>query len=250
MIHRSSISSRLAQKFLNDYTAVMKHYKTEEQIELTKFLQNIFSIYLAEEESEAAKIKWIEEKLESLKKKYGKKFKAYHSGQLHRYFHFDIVLMKVYTTEEFNNLKEQSLTKQERKGFLAMGNNALQHSLDDLYLESEPEETATPIGTITSGKSKQGKVKREANDKRTCLSQDQTVLLMHYLQQERVILRDEHLSDLDAGRAFEILTGYSQHTLRQNLSDVHKNKNNENLRTIDHILTRLKIAIGKDLKEK
>ena len=110
MIHRSSISSRLAQKFLNDYTAVMKHYKTEEQIELTKFLQNVFSIYLAEEESEAAKIKWIEEKLESLKKKYGKNFKAYHNGQLHQYFRFDIVLMKVYTTEEFNNLKEQSLT--------------------------------------------------------------------------------------------------------------------------------------------
>lgn len=251
MIHRSSISSRLAQKFLNDYTAVMKHYKTGEEIELTKFLQNVFSIYLAGEENEVAKIKWMKDELEGLRKKYGKNFKAYHSGQLHQYFHFDIVLMKVYTTEEFNNLEEQSLTEQERKGFLFMGNNALQHSLDELYLESEPEEAITSMGSTTAtGKTKASKYKRGANDKHTCLSQEQTVLLIHYLKQEKVLLKDEYLSDLDAGRAFEILTGYSQHTLRQNLSKFHLYQTPINLKEIDHLLTRLKIAIGKTLKEK
>jgi hypothetical protein len=73
---------------------------------------------------------------------------------------------------------------------------------------------------------------------------------MYYLQQERVLLKDEYLSDLDAGKAFEILTGYSQHTLRQNLSKFNVYQNKTNLKEIDNLLTRLKIAIDKALKAK
>jgi hypothetical protein len=101
-----------------------------------------------------------------------------------------------------------------------------------------------------TGRKKGSRLKREAHDKLTSLSQEQTVLLMYYLQQERVILRDEFLSDLDAGRAFEILTGYSQHTLRQAFSKFSLYLTKENLREIDHLLTRMKIAIDKDLKGK
>ena len=249
---RSFIPARLAQKFYTDYKVVMKHYEIEEKIELTQYLQNLFSIYLAEEETKKDDIKWIKNERERLKIKFGKKYKAFRAGQLHTFLNFEIVLAEkdIYSTEEYNNLMDesQSLSDEERKAFLNYCGNALQNSLDELYLELEPESQA--ISGVPEIKKVNGKVKREANDKRTCLSQDQTVLLMHYLQQEHVILRDEYLSDLDAGRAFEILTGYSQHTLRQNLSDANLNKNDESLKTIDHLLTRLKIAIGNDLKKK
>jgi len=99
-------------------------------------------------------------------------------------------------------------------------------------------------------KAKKGKVKREAHDKLTCLSQEQTALLMYYLQQERVFLKDEYLKNIEAGKAFEILTGYSQNTLRQELSNAKDYQNKINLKEIDNLLTRLKIAIDKALKEK
>jgi hypothetical protein len=101
-----------------------------------------------------------------------------------------------------------------------------------------------------SAKIKKGKIKRESQDKLTCLSQEQTVLLMSFLQQERIFLKDEYLNKKDAGIAFEILTGYSQHTLRQNLSNAKDYQNKTNLKEIDNFLTRLKIAMDKALKEK
>ena len=250
MIKRSSISARLTQFFFKDYKAVMKQYEIEEQIEFTKYLQNIFNIYLEGEETVVEKAKWMNGELERLKKKYGKNFKAYRSGQLHKYFHFDMILAEkeIYTTEEYNKLEEQSLSEEERKSFLTSCSNGLQHSLDELYLECEPESSTIAVNGTKDARNAKGYKKRAADDKRTCLSQFQTVLLMYYLQQEKVILRDEFLTDMDAGKAFEILTGYSQHTLRQNFSKFHLYQTKPNLKEIDNLLTRLKIAIGKDLK--
>lgn len=73
---------------------------------------------------------------------------------------------------------------------------------------------------------------------------------MSFLQQERIFLKDEYLNKKDAGIAFEILTGYSQNTIRQNLSNAKDYQNKTNLKEIDNLLTRLKIAIDKALKEK
>ena len=106
------------------------------------------------------------------------------------------------------------------------------------------------LSEIKEEKNKKTKVKREAGDKRTVLNQEQTVLLMSFLQQEKIILKDEYLTDMDAGKAFEMLTGYSQHTLRQNLGKYFLLQNNENLKAIDNTLTRLKIRIDQALKEK
>ena len=116
--------------------------------------------------------------------------------------------------------------------------------------EKQQEKQTQGLLDNQSYKTKKGKLKREAQDKLTCLNQEQTVLLMYYLQKEKVLLKDEYLTDMDAGKAFEILTGYSQHTLRQNLGKFHLFHNKANLKEIDHLLTRLKIAIDKDLKEK
>ena len=136
--------------------------------------------------------------------------------------------------------------------FVSIIRNRLNLDKEFTLLRQIPEDEAEEklAGTETSKTLKKGKLKREAQDKLTCLSQEQTVLLMYYLQQERVFLKDEYLTDMDAGKAFEILTGYSQHTLRQNLSKFNLYQNKANLKELDNLLTRLKIAIEKDLKAK
>jgi hypothetical protein len=62
-----------------------------------------------------------------------------------------------------------------------------------------------------------GRMKREKNDKLTSLSFEQTVLLIKFMQDARIILKGESLTFSQAGEAFHILTGYSPNTLRQQL---------------------------------
>jgi hypothetical protein len=104
-------------------------------------------------------------------------------------------------------------------------------------------------GTTESEWHRKGRRKREADDKMTCLNQEQTVLFINYLKLHRVVLNGDNLKHMDAGIAFSILTGYSKNTLRQNLSDSGHGLTKSNLVEIDNLLTRMKIAIEKDLKE-
>ena len=62
-----------------------------------------------------------------------------------------------------------------------------------------------------------GRMQREAGDKLTALSQVQTSLLIQFLQKNNIILKGNYLTFTQAGKAFNILTGYSAHTLRQQL---------------------------------
>lgn len=55
---------------------------------------------------------------------------------------------------------------------------------------------------------KRGRINRRAEDNITSLNREQTILLIQYLKQAGVFLKDEYLTDLDAGKAFELLTGY------------------------------------------
>jgi len=120
----------------------------------------------------------------------------------------------------------------------------------------EAKEKKLPVLQGTSenqtGKERKNKVKRIAQDKKTCLNQQQTVLFMHYLQQAKVFLKDEDLQKLEFGKAFSLLTGYSENTLRQDLKDedIEASKDKINLKEIGNLLTRLQIAIDKDLKAK
>ncbi len=241
--------------FIKDYKQAMQQYSIEEQIEFTKYLLKLSDIYYKEAEETETNIHWIQQESERLKKKYGKNFKPYRNAQLYQYFHFDILLVEkgIFTTEEFNNFKnaeEQQLNQTERKSFMGGCCRGLQHALDELYLESPPESTTLNGANKEESKTEKAKIKRNANDRLTSLTQEQTALLLHYLQQERVFLKDEYLKNKEAGIAFEILTGYSQNTLRQNLSGVKEYQNKINLKEIDNLLTRLKIAIDKALKEK
>jgi hypothetical protein len=64
-----------------------------------------------------------------------------------------------------------------------------------------------------------GRPKRTGDDKLTALNQEQTVLLIHYLQKAKVFYHGEFLTNKQAGQAFHILTGYSADTIRQKLAN-------------------------------
>jgi hypothetical protein len=89
-----------------------------------------------------------------------------------------------------------------------------------------------------SGK-KRGRINRRAEDNITCLNREQTILLIQYLKEAGVFLKDEYLTDLDAGKAFELLTGYSQNTLRQDLGKFYQFQNKENLKRLHQILSQV-----------
>lgn len=96
-------------------------------------------------------------------------------------------------------------------------------------------------------KKRTSKVLREAGDKLTSLTGEQTALLMYYLQKERVLLRDEYLSGTEIGQAVEILTGYNRTTLRQQVGKFYTIQNHTNLKAINELLSRLKSLIERDL---
>ena len=86
------------------------------------------------------------------------------------------------------------------------------------------------------------KIKRDANDKLTVLNLEQTVLFISYLQKERFILPNEYLSDKTIAEAFELLTGYSPHTIRQSLGKYPNFINKSNSKELDLLIEKLKTA--------
>ena len=86
-----------------------------------------------------------------------------------------------------------------------------------------------------------GKLKRERDDKITCLNQEQTALFIYCLRESKIILKDELLNNKEAGRAFSVLTGYSADTIRQNLnkSEVVRLANSKNIDTVTKAVNNL-----------
>lgn len=83
-----------------------------------------------------------------------------------------------------------------------------------------------------------GKPKRQAGDKTTVLSQEQTTVLIHFLKEAKIIHRGEYLTNKEAGEAFSILTGYSADTIRQTLGsqEIEKICTKENLIEVENSL--------------
>lgn len=77
-------------------------------------------------------------------------------------------------------------------------------------IEAKPELSGTE-----SNKPKGSKITREHGDNITCLNLVQTAYLVNLLRQSKIIIKDEKiLPDSKAGEAFNVLTGYSENTLR------------------------------------
>lgn len=97
-----------------------------------------------------------------------------------------------------------------------------------------------------------GKLKREANDGQTSLSQEQTALLIDYAKRIKIFRRDEYLYNREAGLAFNILTGYDSEAMRQTLGDgrIAEIKTEENLTKLTAVLVKMSEVITKDLEKK
>lgn len=136
------------------------------------------------------------------------------------------------------------------------GESLLKHKTIDTineWIEVKEKQLFNSEESEGSPKSKsKGIIKRESGDNLTKLNQEQTALLIHFLQNGKIILRDEYLTNKQAGQAFNTLTGYSADTLRQNLSKIELERiaNKKNLTDLDNALTFIKVLIEKDLKGK
>lgn len=250
---------QLASKYITDYEAAANEFPEDKKIELVEHLLECLDIIEEYFEKDMDKVIWKKyaDKEAVFLKKHGTRLKEY--SRLNFFIYYDITICLVekgiVTHEEFNSMageEEQSLSLAELKSFFWACRNALHHEEKRLLLQVEPEDekkSKEQEGAL-AGKEKRGKVKREANDKHTCLNMEQTAQLIYYFQKERAFLQDELLSDKDAGAAFEILTGYSKHTLRQTLGKFAGRTNNENLKEIDLLLNRVKKLIDIDLKTK
>lgn len=252
------VAPRLATQYQKDYEESIAEFPADKKIEFIEHLLeclDIIETYTSNPTKENWKIYAAKEN--AFLKKHGKRLKVYRQKRMYLYYGSSAVLAekKIYTTEEFNSLsgEEQILSPEEFESFIFLCRNLLHFDKESLMVEQIPEDEREENNAkdyLAGGKKLHTSIKRKSHDKFTCLSQEQTVLLMYYLQEERVLLKDEYLSDLDAGIAFETLTGYSQNTLRQNLSHYHLYKNRTNLKVIENLLNRLKVAVGNDLKEK
>jgi hypothetical protein len=81
-------------------------------------------------------------------------------------------------------------------------------------VEANPELS----GSDSESKIKKSKISREAGDNLTSLSLIQTAYFISLLKGAGVIVKNEKLlPDSRAGEAFNVLTGYSEHTLRLRL---------------------------------
>lgn len=247
MIQRSDVVPDLIEFFMEEYRAAMRHYETEDQVEFTNHLLHVVGINIAGQEEERAE--GIHKDLEILKKKYGKQFKHYEKAGLDLYFKSDRVLIEKDLYNEFADLPVKKLTEQERAAFFKKVYTHLDRYLSDLKLILKVHQQN---GIIIKETSKIKLVKRRPTDTMTSLNKLQTALLIHYLQKEDVLLKDEFLHNTRAGAAFEILTGYNRGTMTLYLGKdyLEHSKNKKNLKRLKELFIRLKEEIDKELKEK
>jgi hypothetical protein len=156
----------------------------------------------------------------------------------------DYHLSNYYDTnlQEFSRFLRICIRKHEAK----LLNAAITQTIGEWITDKESKEVKTPVSGASTLKN--SRIKRGAYDNMTCLSQEQTVLFTHYLKLERVILNGEHLTDTETGKALNVLTGYSEHSLRQNLKEFEDYQTQTNLNEINNLLTRMQKAIKADLK--
>ncbi|MEO8759605.1 MAG: hypothetical protein ABI388_01410 [Bacteroidia bacterium] len=249
----------LTEQFIKDYRASLIDFPENKKVDLLEHILTCFD--LAErfwENQTDENWKTLADLDTAFLKKHGKRLKTYRQKNMYTYYGDRHLLIEkgVYTTDEWNELsrEKQMFSPSEYANFFKECRRVLYLEREFLLLEQIPEdeieEKNTKENLSGASKSTKGKLKREAQDRRTYLSQEQTVVLMHYLQKERLFLNDEYLKKTEFGIAIETLTGYSQNTLRQDLGKYENYQSKENLLKIDSFLTHVKSAIAAAMKQK
>lgn len=101
----------------------------------------------------------------------------------------------------------------------------------------------------TKDQPRRGRINRRSGDNVTSLSREQTILLIQYFKEFGIILKDEYLTDLEAGKAFEILTGFSQNTIRQDLGKYYMFQTKDNLHKVLKVMNEVTSQIDKQLAD-
>jgi hypothetical protein len=160
--------------------------------------------------------------------------------------------LDIISTELFNSLdpSEQGMTDQEYEWFLNDATRVLKTQQYMHFVYAHDKEESNEQESLEGAPNVKGRIQRSSGDNLTKLNQEQTALLIDYLKEGRLILKDEYLNSKKAGMAFSILTGYSPDALRIKLGkkEISKIKTKENLKELDNVLTALKILIDKDIK--
>ena len=260
-VDRRSIPSLLARKFIKDYQVSVVEFPENQKEEFLEHLLGCLDIvenYIASPTEENYRI--YADKENAFLKKHGKRLKMYRQTRMYLYYgdHGLLVEKQIYTVDEWNSFAKdkQRLSKEEFADLFHLCRNSLYLEREYLWLSQNPEdesadketnkskETSEPLNGVSDfPKFKRFKGGRKPFDNLTCLNQEQTALLMYYLQHENVFLKSHYLDDTTMGIAFEILTGYSFNTLRQKVGKYTKSKTPENVKEISKLLTRLKTAL-------
>jgi len=254
-IATNALPGLIAAKFLKDYKSCVEGFSDEFKLELLEHLSGCLDLalaYLAAESEERWKL--YQDREREFLKKYGRKLKAYVEKKFYFYYGDSCLLVEkeIYTPEEWNLLssEKQTFSNAEFITSLTLSKRLLNAEISFLLLEQPTDQIqAQGCGTETQpGVQRRSKIRREAKDKVTSLNQEQTVLLFYYLQQQKVFLKDEYLSDKEAATAFEVLTGYSQNALRQNIGKFNLWITPANLNELERVLNRVKTAMEIELK--
>lgn len=248
MFNRQKFHIAYLQKFVQDYEKSLEGFSSEERVLITDNLLAIIKCFRKDKPDYDR----AQELNEELHKKFKKRLTNYSNispseyfseeSQKHLDLQFDLKLPEAGEQKNFFN-------KEEQDNFLNKAENLLKNRKRNLYLQMEGADDENTGGL--QGKTK-GKTKRERDDNVTKLNQEQTALLIYYLQSAKIILRDEYLNNKEAGQAFSILTGYSADSLRQNLnkSELQRISSKKNIDAVANALTTIQLLIDRELKSK
>jgi len=248
MFDRQKFHIAYLQKFMRDYEKSLEGFSSEEQLQITDNLLAILKCFRKDNPDYDR----AQDLNEELHKKFKRRLTNYinispseyfsEQSQKHLDLQFDLKLPEA-------GMEENFFTKEEQDSFLNKAENLLKNRKRSLYLHMEGSEEEGTEGLRVKTKNK---ARRERDDNITKLNQEQTALLIHYLQTGKIILRDEDLNNKEAGYAFSILTGYSADSLRQNLSkaELQRISTKKNIDKVANALTSIQLLMERELKAK
>lgn len=255
-------AAKLAIKFKKDYLESSQCFPPDKKIDLYEHL--LKCLELAEINlSDPTDHTWKNylDLESSFRKKQGSRLKVYVNKNMAIYYGDELAFLKkgVFTADEWKLLPEEKreIPHQQMLFFINLCKGMLRCEQENIWLEQSPDDLTTeilnhqsPLDVTAIKAAEQAENKRrKALDKATTLSQEQSVLLLHYLKEIKVFLREHNLNNKDAGIAFGILTGYSHDTIRQKLGKIEPLQTYENLEFLYNYTVRLQNAIELDLNK-
>ncbi|MBA2610813.1 MAG: hypothetical protein H0U95_02500 [Bacteroidetes bacterium] len=266
-----SIYSRLDEEIFRDYKQMVflflnhkRKYLTEENI-LSRYsegmtLEKVFSQHQGRF-MQSSNVQKGDEMVKTWYDIYGVEYIEVNDDFFDYFFiikirHLDLLEVDNYLTYHLENSFEND--KQKFIRFLNLSvrkydEKLLTHKIIDTIKEwIVSTEKITETSENDKPEKIKGRMQREAGDKLTSLNLTQTALLIQFMQEAKIILKGDDLTYTNAGKAFNILTGYSSHTLRQQLGtkgDIAGVKH-EDYKELHDAIMRLADLIGTHVRKK